>query len=90
MPGLGSQSGELDARLDELCERSPGQRYTCTEIATYCRCSRDTVANIERQALNKLRREMLRRGLADDLQQSCPGLRAGIGSKQVNPKGGLH
>ena len=90
MPGFLSGSGELDARLAELCDKSPGACYTAAEIATYCRCSRNTIAHIERQALKKLRWELLRRGLLEDLRHSCPGLSGGSSSKQANAKGGMH
>jgi hypothetical protein len=94
MSGFLSRGSELDSRLAELSKRSPGTCYTISEIATFCRASRDTIAHIERQALKKLRRELARRGLLEDFRHSCPGLRNGNGTasgkhKQAKRKGGV-
>ena len=60
-----SKEGDLPS-LDLLLAvfdtiREPGREYSQAEIARACGCSRQTISQIERRALEKLRRAAKRR-----------------------------
>jgi len=50
-----------------LAVRRPGETLSLRDIAHICGYSRTSVFNVEKRALNKLRRELKRRNITEDI-----------------------
>ena len=49
----------LELGLQLLAARAPGVRHSLMEIAAWCGCSHQTIANIELRAMKKVRLRLL-------------------------------
>jgi hypothetical protein len=58
------KSARINLGIDLLhALRKPGARFTREEIAAWCDCSEEAIENIERKALEKLRRALRKAGV---------------------------